>query len=153
MAASVPFRAHVRVRGCAGPALAMGLEEGGDHRGREALGLEDSKGWGPSKQSMAPEPMNNSSKLCTGAGSFCVWYIWSGTAAHDGATNVRSWLCLLVNTAQSSFLLPARGTEGCFDSQRRQGSYCCLCMRVHTHAHKHPPPPPTPTNKKPTPPI
>ena len=37
MAASVPFRAHVGVRGAAGPTLAMELEEGGDHWGSEAL--------------------------------------------------------------------------------------------------------------------
>lgn len=76
MAASVPFRVHVRVRGAAGPALAMELEEGGDRWGREALGLKDSKGWGLSEQWVTPEPMNNSPKLCTQSWLFlCVVHL------------------------------------------------------------------------------
>lgn len=64
------------------------------------------------------------------AGSFCVWYICSGTAAHDWATNVRTWTCLLINTARSSFLLPySRGW-------RKVGFLILLVhMRECTHTH------------------
>lgn len=66
------------------------------------------------------------------AGSFCVWYIWSGTAAHGWVTNVQAGpACseaLLRSTA------PFSGAEGYSDSQRKAGFlYVLLCMRVHAH--------------------
>ena len=129
----------------------MGLEEGGDHRGREALGLEDSKGWGPSKQSMAPEPMNNSSKLCTGSWFFlCVVHLVRDSC--PWRSHKREVLALPARKHSSEQLsAPCSGDWRLFWFPEKAG-FLLLLVHACTHTRTQTPAPPQ-TNKKPTPPI
>lgn len=110
------------------------MKEGGDKREGEVLSFEDSKGWGLSYQwwLLSLWIIHQSSVLRVG--SFCVWYIWSGTAAHDWATNVRTWIHLLVKPAQSSFLLPYSGGLRLFWFPEEGGVLISL-GHMHTHTH------------------
>ena len=56
---------------------------------------------------------------------------------------MRSWPCLLVNTAQSSFVLPARGLKAVLiPREGRVLTVACACVCVYTHARTHTLPPP-----------
>ena len=98
--------------------------------------------------------MNNSPKLCTGSWLLlCVVHLVRDSC--PWRSHKREVLALPARKHSSEQLCaPCSGTEGCFDSQRRQGSYCCLCMRVCIHActHTYTAPPPQ-TNKKSSPSI
>lgn len=115
------------------------MKEGGDKREGEVLSFEDSKGWGLSYQwwLLSLWIIHQSSVLRVG--SFCVWYIWSGTAAHDWATNVRTWIHLLVKPPQSSFLLPYSGGLRLFWFPEEGGVLISLGhMHTHTHSKQKP---------------
>ena len=81
--------------------------------------------------------MNNSPKLCTGSWLLlCVVHLVRDSC--PWRSHKREVLAPPACKHSSEQLCaPCSGTEGCFDSQRRQGSYCCLCMCVYTHACTH----------------
>ena len=119
----------------------MGLEEDGGHRGREALGLEDSKGWGPSKQSVAPEPMNNSSKLRTGSWFFlCVVHLVRDSCPWRSHKREVSALPARKHSSEQ-LSAPCSGDWRLFWFPEKAG-FLLLLVHACTHTRTHTPTPP-----------
>lgn len=138
----MPFRVHVRVRGCAGPGPATEeREEGGDEWEGEALSLEDSKGWGLPWQWMTAEPMNHSSTLCAGSCFLCVVHLVRDSCPRQGHKCEDLDPPARKHSSEQLSAPWRGGLKAVLIPRGRRGSYCCLCVHVHT---------PTPTPKQTT---